>query len=139
MVTLTGTPEARSAWWHLRGPYLLAYLCLVLLSVSAPFFGPETYVWRGLVFLIAITCLIGSGASFLVAVMGKVSPRLVRVEVLEVTGLKFLVLVQALYGVYVLVISTSPSRAIFHVLVGALAAGALQALTWRGRSQKPGV
>lgn len=133
---MAGSPEARRTWLYLRGPYFAAYLLAILLAATARPYGPESYFWRVALGILGATALIGSVTSFVVAGLGKVSPRLVRVETLEVTSLRLFVLVQGAYGLYVLSITTVPDRALYHLLLGAMAAGALQSLTWRTKAPR---
>lgn len=128
---MAGSPEARRTWLYLRGPYFAAYLLAILLAVTSRPVGPESYFWKAALGILGLTALVGSVTSFVVAGLGKVSPRLVRIETLEVTSLRMFVLVQVAYGFYVLSITTFPDRALYHLLLGAMAAGALQSLTWR--------
>lgn len=134
---MAGSPEARRTWMYLRGPYFAAYLIAILLAVSSRPLGPESYFWRVALGILGLTALVGSVTSFIVAGLGKVTPRLVRVETLEVTSLRLFVIVQVTYGFYVLSITTVPDRALYHLLLGALAAGALQSLTWRTKAPRP--
>lgn len=133
MFSSAGSRTARHAWWGLRGPYLITYALLLWLAVATGPIGPESYFWKTSLALLMLVTLIGSLASYLVVGVGRISVRMHRLEVLEVTGLRGLVFVQLAYGVYIMATTMMESRALVHLIFGTFALGALNTLTWSAK------
>lgn len=138
MTRVAGTREARLAWIALRGPYLLAYLALFALAIMTPAVTSDLYVWRVLTCVAALLLVSGSLSSFMV--VNNLRPRRMWRcgEALETTGLRAIVLVQVGYFVFAsFALGAVTGYSLAHFILGALAAGALQQMTWRKTAGRP--
>lgn len=128
---VAGTPEARRAWFMLRGPFLLAYLGMAAYAIADFLDDTGEYLWQGVILLIALNLIIGSVASGLVVSKRLHSERCQRVEVMEVTGLKALWIFEYGYALWALFDPPFGNDAAFaHFVIGSFAVGILVNMTW---------
>lgn len=137
-----GTPESRKAWMVLRGPYALGYLTMLFTAILADPFGPSAWTWKIMASIIVGTTLLGAVLSFCVTGLGWASPRMIRATMLEVTGLRLLIILELAFGMWRLITLLTgaiphPSGYIlvaWHLTVGFLAWGMFANLTWRKKA-----
>lgn len=129
---VAGTPEARRAWFVLRGPFLLAYFGITAYAASDYATNPSEVLWQGVVFGIGLMLMAGSIASGLIVARldrGSLCPK---VEVMEVIGLKAFWVFEYIYALWTLISPEHDNDATFaHFVIGSLALGVLLNMTWR--------
>ena len=131
-IRMPGSTEARKAWIVLRGPYFAAYLALFALIVVAVPATPGLTAWRIAAGGALLALIVGSWASWLV-VSSLRSPKhvWVRLEALELTGIRMLMLVEMVFGLFTLFKGGYKlSFSMGHIAVGLLVLGMWTNMTW---------
>jgi hypothetical protein len=136
---VAGTPAARKAWIALRGPFFLAYVAIFTIGLLMDTDTVRMLVWRTCLVLTGAALMAGSAASFVVVGRPSASRHWHCLELLEVTGLRALVAIQATF-VVVGIISpiTDPRTVLTHALLGLFALGILSNLAWNRGAQRGG-
>lgn len=140
MHRVAGTPQARKAWLILRGPYLAAY---ALIMIAPWFLGSNISgsfaeaVWDGLLAAAGLTLVIGSASSFVIVARAKTGPHWSCLELLEITGLRALVVVQTGFVLASILASAPVGSILANALLGLFGLGILANLTWnRGKGRR---
>ena len=126
-----GSTEARKAWVVLRGPYFAAYLALFVLIVVAVPATPGLTAWRIAAGGAVLALIVGSWASWLVVSERKSRHVWIRMESMELTGIRMLMLVEVAFGLFTLFKGGYKlSFSMGHVAVGLLVLGMWTNMTW---------
>lgn len=127
-----GSTEARKAWVVLRGPYFAAYLALFVLIVVAVPATPGLTAWRIAAGGAVLALIVGSWASWLVVSERKPGHVWIRMESMELTGIRMLMLVEVAFGLFTLFKGGYKlSFSMGHITVGLLLLGMWTHMTWR--------
>lgn len=133
---VAGTSEARRAWLTLRGPYLLAYIGLLLYSIVV---NTDAVLWQIVVALAAAMLIIGALGSWLVVNDRPHSRIWVFVGVMEVTGLRALSAFEYLYSLWTLFFSDhSLGTSLAHFVIASLLLGILANMAWHKGTHRDG-
>lgn len=140
MHRVAGTPQARKAWLILRGPYLAAY---TLIMITPWFLGSDISgsfgeaIWDGLLAAAGLTLVIGSVASFVIVAKAETGPHWSCLELLEITGLRALIVVQTGFVLASALASAPVGIILMNALLGLFGLGILTNLTWnRGKGRR---
>ncbi len=137
MTRVAGSSEARKAWIALRGPFLLSYILITVISLMiVPRVAEDVLIgmWAALIVVTGSALALGSFASFMVVARRQASRHWHCLELLEVSGLRALVAIQAIFAVTMAVNGASVTTILNNILLGTFALGILANLAWnRGR------
>lgn len=130
---MAGSNDAKRAWVHLRGPYLLAYLAYFIFSVTAPTGPPENggIWWQWVATVMGMAAIAGSISSWMV--VSHVRPKELwrRAESLEVSALRVISGFEIAFGIWGMIRPSFPGYvAMLHILLGLLMVGILSNMTW---------
>lgn len=138
---VAGTPEARRAWFALRGSYMLAYLGVL----SYPFLERPDFtsvawtIWSILIAIIGMALVLGSAASLAAVNNAKKLHRWILISVLEVTGLRAFVFLEYGYAAWTALLTDDPiASAVIHFIVASFALGVLANMVWHKGVTKAG-
>lgn len=133
---VAGTPEARRAWFTLRGPYLLAYLGFL---VYALFVRTDAVLWQIIVTLAALMLIAGALGSYFVVNDKPHSRMWLTVGVLEVTGLRALMGFEYIYALWTFLLTDhSIGTSLAHFVIASLLLGVLTNMVWHKGAHRDG-
>lgn len=133
---MTGSKEACTAWLMLRGPVFLAYMAMLLFSVSERTNRAAGSVLWSVSIVTAMVLVAGSISSYAV-VAGWRWKMWMKLELLELTGLRIGVIVASAHGAFAFYRGNT-ALGFSHVMVAFLMVALLTNRVWKAGERNRG-